>query len=86
VEGKIDEEDFSEDDFPKDSKGSAKIALIGAKRSLLAWHQIFDNLPEERSVILKMMTLLEAVIFEGEKEFPDVWNFVRPGFDEADKY
>jgi hypothetical protein len=87
VEGKIDEDDFSdEDDFPKDSEGSAKIALIGAKRSLVALQQIFDNLPEEKAVVLKMMTLLEAIIFEGEKEFPEVWNFVRPGFDEMEKY
>lgn len=87
VEGKIDEDDFSDEEgFPKDSEGSSKIALIGAQRSLVAWQQILDILPEERLTVLKMMTLLEAVIFEGEKEFPDAWKFVRPGFDEAGKY
>ena len=86
VEGKIDEDNFSDDDYPKDSEGSAKIALIGAERSLVAWRQIMHHEPEATAFCLKMMTLLEAIIFEGDKEFPDARKFVRSGFDEMEKY
>jgi hypothetical protein len=86
VEGKIDEDDFSDEGYPKDSEGSAKIALIGAERSLVAWQQIMHHAPEETAFSLKMMTLLEAIIFEGDKEFPEARKFVRPGFDELEKY
>ncbi len=84
VDGKIDDENFMDDDdvFPKDSDGSAKIALIGADRSLVAWHDLIPIMPEETAFALKMMSLLQAVIEAGELEFPDARAFVRPGFDE----
>ena len=87
VDGKIDDEQelFDvHDDFPKDSDGSAKIAIIGAERSLVAWYDLQQIRPEDAPFTLKMMALLQAVIDAGEKEFPDARAFVRPGFDEKD--
>ena len=33
------------DDFPKDSEGSAKVALIGIDRSISAWGSVYDLFP-----------------------------------------
>ena len=85
VQGLIDEEDDFEDDenpFPKDSDGSAKIAFISAENSLVAWHQLVTVMPDEESFIVKAMALLEAVMEEGDFEFPNARKFIRPGFDE----
>jgi hypothetical protein len=81
VEGKI-EDDLYDDTFPKDSDGSAKVALIGAERTLMAWYDFAQIEPTEADFALKMMLLLQKVIDAGEKEFPEARAFVRPGFDE----
>ncbi len=83
VEGKIEDEiDFYNDTFPKDSDGSAKIALIGAERAFMAWYDFSQIEPTEADFALKMMALLQKIIEAGEKEFPEARAFVRPGFDE----
>ena len=87
VDGKIDDEQglFDvHDDFPKDSDGSAKIALIGAERSLVAWFDLQKIRLEDAPFALKMMALLQAVIEAGDRDFPEARAFVRPGFDEKD--
>jgi hypothetical protein len=84
VKGKMDDADYmdDDDDYPKDSDGSAKIALLGAERSFVAWH-IWANLyTKDTALAMKMMILLQAIIKEGDKECPDARNFIRPGFDE----
>ncbi|MFH0866569.1 MAG: hypothetical protein V1904_10255 [Bacteroidota bacterium] len=73
--------DGEDDDFPKDSDGSAKIALISIDRSISAWGNIFKHFPEEEDSILSMLALLDKMRKDTEKEFPDARKFVRPGFD-----
>ena len=80
VGGKIEDDDFG-DDCPKDSDGSAKIALISAENALVAWSDFRQIQPDESAFALKMMALLQAIIEEGEREFPDARAFVRAGFD-----
>lgn len=83
VEGKIEDEiDFYNDTFPKDSDGSAKIALVGAERAFMAWYDFSQIEPTEADFALKMMALLQKIIEVGEQEFPEARAFVRPGFDE----
>jgi hypothetical protein len=75
------DENRSLDDFPKDSDGSAKVALIGIDRSISAWGEMAGYFPEEKEVlrIIKFLTRLREMT---EKEFPDARSFKRPGFDE----
>ncbi len=70
-----------DDDFPKDSDGSAKIALISIDRSIAAWGIILKHFPEEEDSILFMLALLDKMRKGTEKEFPDARSFIRPGFD-----
>jgi hypothetical protein len=70
-------------DFPKDSDGSAKVALIGIDRSLAAWRLMQLSLPERADSIVPLMLQLERLRQRVEKQFPDARAFVRPGFDEV---
>jgi len=68
--------------FPKDSDGSAKIALIGIDRSIAAWSRLRMALgPDEADDILDVLAQLAAIRRETETLFPDARAFVRPGFD-----
>lgn len=68
--------------FPKDSDGSAKIALIATQRSMDAWVKLYELLPGEQESILSLLALLQKIKQLGEKEFPGAAGFKRPGFDE----
>lgn len=83
LHGKFDDE-FPEilDDFPKDSDGSAKIALIAIDRSISAWGKLLNHLQSSEDEILNTLVHLERLRNLVESEFPDARNFVRPGFDE----
>jgi len=72
------------DDFPKDSEGSAKVALIGIDRSVGAWGNVFDLFPFQDEKILPIIAGLERLRNRIENEFPKARSFVRPGFDEVD--
>ena len=74
-------EDF--DDFPKDSNGSAKVALIGIDRSISAWGKILKVFPDQVEESLSIVTFLKHLGDRVEKEFPEARSFIRPGFDEA---
>lgn len=77
------DEDFEiENGFPKDSDGSAKVALIGMDRSTGAWGKMIDYFPEQKDGILAIVTHLERLRRRTERKFPDARAFVRPGFDE----
>jgi hypothetical protein len=68
--------------FPKDSDGSAKIALIAMDRSIAAWSELRTTLgPDEADAILDLLAELAAIRRETEKLFPDARGFKRPGFD-----
>jgi hypothetical protein len=70
--------------FPKDSEGSAKIALIAVDRSIAAWSGLRIALEEsdEADGILDLLAQLAAIRREMEKLFPCARAFVRPGFDD----
>jgi hypothetical protein len=71
-----------EADFPKDSDGSAKVAMIGIDRSIAAWRMMQLSLPEREETIVPLILQLECLRLRLEKSFPDAREFVRPGFDE----
>lgn len=68
--------------FPKDSDGSAKVALIGMDRSISAWGKMLKYFPHVEDNILDIVAHLERLRRRTEKEFPAARAFVRPGFDE----
>jgi len=68
-------------DMPKDSDGSAKVALIGTDRSIAAWAGLQQHFPEKADEILDFLLLLERIRKRTEKELPNARAFVRPGFD-----
>jgi hypothetical protein len=76
------EEDPEILDFPKDSDGSAKVALIGIDRSMAAWRLMQLCLPDRAGSIVPLILLLERLRLRLEKGFPEAREFVRPGFDE----
>jgi len=69
-------------DFPKDSDGSTKVALIGMDRSISAWGEILKYFSEQKKNILSNIAHLERLRKRTENEFPEARAFVRPGFDE----
>ena len=84
VRGELDEREEDADGFPRDSEGSAKIALIGIDRSIGAWGAIYaaDLLHDEK--ILRLIAYLDRLREDAEKTFPKARSFIRPGFDKID--
>lgn len=68
-------------DFPKDSDGSAKVALIGIDRSIAAWRMMQLSLPDRVESIIPLILQLERLRLRLEHGFPGARNFIRPGFD-----
>ena len=77
------EEDPESAEFPKDSDGSAKVALIGIDRSIAAWRLMQLSLPERADSIVPLILQLERLRHRLETGFPEAREFVRPGFDEV---
>ena len=75
------EEDPEIMDFPKDSDGSAKVALIGIDRSMAAWRMMQLSLPDRVESIVPLILQLERLRLRLEKSFPQARDFIRPGFD-----
>ncbi|MBI2927881.1 MAG: hypothetical protein HYY24_19500 [Verrucomicrobia bacterium] len=71
--------------FPRDSDGSAKIALIAMDRSISAWAGMHEALGDEADGILDLLAQLTTLRRETEALFPTARAFVRPGFDESAK-
>ena len=71
------------EDFPKDSDGSAKIALIAIDRSMAAWGHMHQFFPSHQDQIMAIIVHLEQLRSRVETLFPEARNFVRPGFDEV---
>ncbi|OGC08401.1 hypothetical protein A2V82_11850 [candidate division KSB1 bacterium RBG_16_48_16] len=82
VSGKLEEESEAENDFPKDSDGSAKVALIGIDRSISAWGKMLSHFPQKEDELLNVLVHLERLGRKTEKEFPNARAFIRSGFDE----
>ena len=68
-------------ELPKDSDGSAKVALIAMDRSIAAWLRLKEYFPDKTDSILTMLVHLDRLRRAAEKEFPNARSFVRPGFD-----
>lgn len=68
-------------EFPKDSDGSAKVALIGIDRSIAAWRLMQLSLPERADSIVSLILQLDRLRLRIEKSFPQARDFIRPGFD-----
>ena len=72
-------EGCDEDPVQNDWNGSAKVALVSIVRSTEAW-ELLAHLTRDadaRHVAERLVALRTSV----EQTFPDVWHFVRPGFD-----
>jgi len=83
LSGRLDEQETADCiDFPRDSDGSAKVALIGVDRSIAAWRLVQLALPEREVSIVPLILQLERLRHSIEKTFPYAREFVRPGFDE----
>lgn len=72
------------EDYPKDSDGSAKVALIAIDRSLAAWLELYNNFSSQEDEILEFLIHLDRLRKKVEKTFPASRAFVRPGFEEFD--
>lgn len=66
--------------FPRDSDGSAKVALIAIDRSLGAWQRLHEYVEGERDQILALLVELERLRRLAENEFPRARLFQRAGF------
>ena len=84
VRGELDEREEELDDLPKDSEGSAKIALIAIDRSIGAWGTIYGLHSFQNEKILRFIAYLDRLREEVEKTFPDARSFARPGFEKFD--
>jgi hypothetical protein len=75
-----DEEDET-GDYPSDSDGSAKVALIGIDRSMAAWGTLRNLILAEKDPILDFLLHLDRLRRKTEQTFPKARAFLRPGFD-----
>jgi hypothetical protein len=81
LHGLIEEEEELRDEngepFPKDSDGSAKVAIIAMERSMSAWSRARETHPRA----LEFMVELARLRAMAERVFPAARTFQRPGFD-----
>jgi hypothetical protein len=83
IESARSEEEDGGDGYPKDSDGSAKVALIGIDRSIEAWKMLHSSFSEQKQMISNFIESLEHVRRSVESQFSQARVFHRPGFDEA---
>lgn len=81
VRGKVDDDEERDDEFPRDSDGSAKIALIAIDRSIAAWAVIRHYVADGAKEVIDIIAFLDSLRQASEKVFPNARSFVRPGFD-----
>jgi hypothetical protein len=82
VRGTLEEPSALLEEFPKDSDGSAKVALIAIDRSMAAWGHMHSHFPSHQDQILKIIQHLDDLRKRVQHVFPEARNFIRPGFDE----
>jgi hypothetical protein len=68
---------------PHDANGSAKVAIIGIERSIVAWGRLLSQFPQQEREILELLVNLKKLLRMVETAFPDARAFARPGFDAA---
>ena len=79
-DGNLDEAELN--DSQSDSNGSIKVALIAINRLIMAWTNLLSD--ENSKTIAPHISLLQTIKQTTEKKFPNVQDFVRPGFDEIE--
>ena len=84
VRGNIEEEEEEGDEFPSDSDGSAKIALIAIDRSIGAWAVVRHYFTDDAKGVIDIIAFLDSLREAVEKTFPGSRSFIRPGFDQID--
>jgi hypothetical protein len=84
IRGKKEEDEEGDDEFPSDSDGSAKIALISIDRSISAWAVISHHSHRDAEETLEMISFLDHLRQAIEQTFPRARSFLRPGFDRID--
>ena len=84
VRGEWVEEEKEFEEFPRDSEGSAKAALIGIDRSISAWGTVYAHDLLHKDNILRFTSFLDFLREAVQKTFPDARAFIRPGFDKID--
>ena len=70
--------------MPKDSDGSAKVALIGIDCSWNSWATMRNHFEDGEDFILGGLKQLSDLRAATEETFPEARAFVRPGFDTGD--
>jgi len=78
----LEDETVNDDDYPKDSDGSVKVALVAIERSIAAWLLLYQLLPVCEDSALKALALLSRIKNGALEIFPAAMQFKRPGFDE----
>ena len=82
LRGKLEDDGWEEEnDFQKDSDGSAKIALIAIDRSMGAWQGLYNTMPVCEDIALNALSVLSRLKQKALEEFPKAMEFKRPGFD-----
>ena len=77
------ENSTTSNDYPDDSEGSAKVALIGIDRSIGAWGEMRNHFLDQEGRILNFVKYLDRLRRRIENEFLKARSFIRPGFDET---
>ena len=70
----------------QDMDGSAKVALIGIQRCINAWLSLRSHLKDQADSILHVLIHLEKLRRNMLTVFPGAETFVRPGFDEIERF
>ncbi len=68
--------------FPKDSDGSAKLAIISIDRIIAAFTALYKFVPELEDGILDYLSKFSSLKTRLLHQFPDAMSFKRPGFDD----
>ncbi|MDD5135112.1 MAG: hypothetical protein PHP01_06860 [Phycisphaerae bacterium] len=79
--GMIQDESEEIEYYLHDANGSAKVAIIGIERSIMAWGRLLNQFPQQEREILELLVNLKKLLRMVETAFPDARAFVRPGFD-----
>jgi hypothetical protein len=85
LRGKVEDGEERDDEFPRDSDGSAKIALIAIDRSIAAWATIRHYVTDDAKGVVDAIAFLDSLRQAVEKTFPNARSFIRPGFDSMTK-
>jgi hypothetical protein len=85
LRGKVEDDEERDDEFPRDSDGSAKIALIAIDRSIAAWAVIRHYVTDGEKGVIDAIAFLDSLRQAVEKTFPNARSFIRPGFDSMGK-